>query len=77
MDYFPQSHSQTDQFKEIIGAIARGGEIMLCCPSDEEIPDIFRHYQIISDVPDPEIEPKYYSGDFCVAEMVNILVAKN
>lgn len=77
MDYFPQSHSQTDQFKKVMGDIARGGEITLCCPSDEGISDIFRHYQIISDVPDPEIERKYYSGDFCVAEMANILVAKN
>jgi methyltransferase (TIGR00027 family) len=75
IDYFPQSCSQTKQFKKVMGMIARGGEATLCCPSTEQVSEIFKHYKIISDVAD-ELERKYYNDDFCVIEMAHILIAR-
>jgi|GEM_PF-1390352 len=76
IDYFPQTCSQTEQFKKVMGMIAKGGETTICCPSTEQISEIFKHYQVISDIPDPELERKYYNDNFCVIEMANILVAR-
>lgn len=73
MDYFPQIHSQTNYFKKVMGHIAKGGEITMCCPTVEEVSELFKCYRIISDIPDPKIEREYYTVTIFVPPKWQIL----
>ncbi len=76
MDYFPEAHSQTDQFKRVMGSIAKDGEMTYFCPSPGQISELFNCYRILSNDPDPMLERKYYANDYCVCNMANMLIAE-